>query len=53
MEVFNTGPEPIVLARGQAIGNAENVSGQSMAHFKAEVVNSIVEQQWRQRNGEK
>jgi hypothetical protein len=53
MEVFNTGPEPMVLARGQEIGNSENMSGQRMTHFKAEVVNSIAEQQWCQRNGEK
>ena len=47
VEVFNTGPEPVVIARGQEIGNAENVCGQAMTHFQAEVVNDIAEKQWR------
>ena len=48
VEVFNTGPEPMTIARGQVIGAAENVSGQNMTHFQADVVNSIAEKQWRE-----
>jgi len=43
----------MVLAWGLAIGNAENVSGQNMTHFQAQVVNRIGEQQWHQCNNEK
>jgi hypothetical protein len=48
IEVFNTGPEPMTIARGQVIGAAENVSGQNMTHFQADMVNSIIEKQWRE-----
>jgi hypothetical protein len=48
VEVFNTGPEPMTIARGQVIGAAKNVSGQNMKHFQADVVNSIAEKQWRE-----
>ncbi len=30
VEVFNTGPEPITLARGQCIGQADNIEGQGV-----------------------
>jgi Retroviral aspartyl protease len=33
VEVFNTGPELMTVARGQVIGAAENVSGQNMTPF--------------------
>jgi hypothetical protein len=32
VEVFNTGPEPMTIARGQVIGATKNVSGQNMTH---------------------
>jgi hypothetical protein len=48
VEVFNTGPEPMTIGRGQVIGDAENVSGQNMMHFQADVVNSIAEKQWQE-----
>jgi hypothetical protein len=48
VEVFNTGPKPMIIARGQVIGAAENVSGQEMTHFQADVVNSIAEKQWQE-----
>ncbi len=48
VEVFNTGPEPMTIARGQVIGASENVSGQNMTHFQVDVVNSIAEKQWRE-----
>jgi len=51
VEVFNTGIEPLTIARGQVIGAAENVSGQSMTPFQADLVNSIVEKQWRESKG--
>jgi Retroviral aspartyl protease len=51
VEIFNTGPEPVMLARGQVIGNAENASSQHMTHFQADVINSIEEHQWRQWSG--
>jgi hypothetical protein len=45
MELFNTGPEPIMLIRGQCIGQADNANGQVLTPFEAEVVNSIGERQ--------
>jgi len=45
MELFNTGPEPIMLIRGQCIGQADNANGQVLTPFEAEVVNSIAERQ--------
>jgi hypothetical protein len=48
VEVFNTGPEPMTIARGQIVGSAKNVSGQEMMPFQADVVNSIIERQWRE-----
>jgi hypothetical protein len=47
MEIFNTGPEPVTLTRGQCIGQADNADGQALTPFKAEVVNSIAESQWK------
>ncbi len=39
MEVFNTDPEPVMLARGQVVGRADNAYHQTLTHFKAEMVN--------------
>jgi hypothetical protein len=47
MEIFNTGPEPITLTRGQSIGQADNVEGQTLTPFEAKVVNSIAEKQFK------
>ncbi len=47
MEVFNTGPEPITLARGQCVGRADNIEGQALTPFEAEVVNAIAEKHFR------
>ena len=47
VEIFNTGPEPITLARGQCIGQADNIEGQALTPFEAEVVNAIAEKQFR------
>jgi hypothetical protein len=49
IEVFNTGPEPILLSRGQEVGLADNAEGQSVFPFQADQVNKIAEQQWRER----
>ena len=47
VEIFNTGPEPITLTRGQCIGQADNIEGQALTLFEAEVVNAIAEKQFR------
>jgi hypothetical protein len=47
IEVFNAGPEPVMLNRGQEVGQADNVKGQSLFPFQADHVNKIAEQQWR------
>jgi hypothetical protein len=49
IEVFNSGPEPILLDRGQTIGQADNAEGQSLFPFEADQVNKIAERQWRER----
>jgi len=49
IEVFNSGPEPILLDRGQVVGQADNAEGQSLFPFEADQVNKIAEQQWRER----
>jgi len=38
VEVFNTGPEPITLARGQLIGQIENIPGQPLVPFDADLI---------------
>jgi len=45
MEIFNIGPEPITLTRGQCIGQADNADGQALTLFEAEMVDSIAERQ--------
>jgi hypothetical protein len=52
IEVFNTGPEPILLDHGQVVGQADNAEGQSLFPFEADQVNKIAEQQWRERERE-
>jgi hypothetical protein len=49
VEILNTGPEPVTLARGQVIGQADNVAHQSLIPFEAEVINRIAEEQWRKK----
>jgi hypothetical protein len=39
VEVFNMGPEPITLARGQLIGQIDNIPGQPLVPFDADLVN--------------
>jgi hypothetical protein len=50
VEVVNTGPEPIMLNRGQEVGQADNAEGQSLFPFQANVVNKIAEQQWKDKH---
>jgi hypothetical protein len=45
IEVFNAGPEPVTLERGQGISQADNIEGQSLFPFEADQVNQIAEQQ--------
>jgi hypothetical protein len=45
IEIFNTGPEPITLTRGQCVGQADNAEGQALTPFEADVVNSLAEKQ--------
>jgi hypothetical protein len=33
VEMFNAGPEPIALNRGQKVGQADNVDGQTLHHL--------------------
>ncbi len=47
MEVFNTGPEPITLARGQIIGQMDNLQGSRPLEFEADKVNQVAEAQWK------
>jgi hypothetical protein len=35
-EVFIVGPEPVTLARGQNVGQADNVKGQALSPFEAD-----------------
>jgi hypothetical protein len=51
VEILNTGPEPVTLARGQVIGQADNVANQSLMPFKAEMVNRMAEEQWKKKQG--
>ncbi len=50
IEVFNAGPEPVTLTRGQQVGQADNVEGQSLLPFEADQVNQIAEQQLKAKN---
>jgi hypothetical protein len=45
VEVFNAGPEPINLVRGQEVGQADNIEGQTLLPFEADHVNAIPEKQ--------
>jgi hypothetical protein len=47
VEVFNTGPELITLARGQIIGQIDNLQGRQLLVFEADKVNQVAEAQWR------
>ncbi len=49
LEVFNTGPEPITLARGQVVGQMDNLQGCQPLEFEAERVNQVAEANWRQK----
>jgi hypothetical protein len=49
VEVFNTGPEPIMLSHGQEVGQADNAEGRSLFPFQADQVNKIAKQQWRKK----
>ncbi len=49
MEILNTGPEPVTLARGQVIGRADNASQQALIPFEADVVNRVAEEQWQKK----
>jgi hypothetical protein len=47
VEVFNTGPEPVTLTRGQIIGQVDNLQGSQPLEFNADKVNQVVEAQWK------
>jgi hypothetical protein len=47
VEIFNTGPKPVTLARGQVVGKAYNANHQMLVPFEAKAVNKIAEEQWR------
>ncbi len=49
VEVFNTGPEPITLARGQVVGQMDNLQGCQPLEFEAEHVNQVAEANWKQK----
>jgi hypothetical protein len=48
VEVFNTGPEPVTLTRGQIIGQVDNLQGSQPLEFDADKVNRVAEAQWKQ-----
>jgi len=43
IEIFNAGPEPVTLGRGQEVGQADNVEGQSLFPLEADQVKKIAE----------
>jgi hypothetical protein len=45
VKILNTGPEPVVLARGQVVSQADNAAHQHLMPFEAEVVNRVAEEQ--------
>jgi hypothetical protein len=45
VEIFNAGPEPIALNRGQKVGQADNIDGLTLLPFDADLVNSIAKKQ--------
>ncbi len=49
VEVFNMGPEPIILARGQPISQVDNIQEQPLVPFDADLVNQIMEDNWRKK----
>jgi len=51
VEILNTGPEPVTVAQGQVIGQADNVANQSLVLFEAEMVNRMAEEQWKKKKG--
>ncbi len=51
VEILNTGPEPVTIARGQVIGQADNIANQSLVPFEAEMVNWMAEEQWKTKQG--
>jgi hypothetical protein len=49
VEILNTRPEPVMLARGQVIGQADNANQQALVPFEADVVNQVAEEQRRKK----
>jgi len=49
VEAVNAGPETIQLHRGQQIGIADNVDGEDLVYYNADVVNAIVERKFKNR----
>jgi len=47
IEVFNAGPEPVILNRGQEVGQADNVEGKTLFPVQADQVKKMAEQQWK------
>jgi len=45
VKIFNAGPEPVILTRGQEVGQADNIEGQSLFPFETDHINQIAEQQ--------
>ena len=49
VEILNAGPEPVIITRGQVIGEADNMANQSLVPFEAEMVNRVAEEEWRKK----
>jgi hypothetical protein len=47
VEVFNTGPEPVTLTRGQVIRQMDNLQGSQPLEFEADKVNQVAKAQWK------
>jgi hypothetical protein len=46
VEILNTRPEPVMLARGQVVGQADNANQQILVTFEADVVHRVAKEQW-------
>jgi hypothetical protein len=49
VEAVNAGLEPIQLHHGEQIGIADNVDGEDLVHYNADMVNAIVKRQFKNR----
>jgi hypothetical protein len=49
VEILNTGPKPVTLARGQVVGQADNANQQILVPFEADMVYRVAEEQWKEK----